>query len=61
MKTSIIDELNLPESVQQAARREAMRMSQPVNVVIAKWVIEKAAAINAAAQQGAATTKANAA
>lgn len=61
MKTSIIDELELPEETQAAARREALRTERPVNEVIAKWVVEKAAAITKGtkgAHKGKATTAA---
>jgi len=53
MKTSIIDQLDLDEETQAAARREAMRRKVPVNAVLKEWVMAAARALNASA-----TTKA---
>lgn len=49
MKTSILDEMNLPEDAQAVARREAMRRECPVSEVLKDWVLEKARAIKAGA------------
>jgi hypothetical protein len=50
MKSSIIDQLELDEDTQAAARREAMRRKVPVNLVLKEWVMAAARAINANAE-----------
>lgn len=61
MKTSILDELNLPEDVAAVARREAMRTEKPISEVLKAWVLEKARAIKANSQPSAAGASATAA
>ncbi len=50
MKTSIIEELELPEERRAALSREAMRRGVPVNQLVKEWLLEKADQLIAAAQ-----------
>lgn len=49
MKTSILDELDLPEERRAALSREAMRLNKPVNLLLKEFLLQKADAILAAA------------
>lgn len=51
MKTTIIEELDLPEDRRAAMSREAMRRGVPVNLLVKEWLLEKADQLIAAAQQ----------
>lgn len=50
MKTSIFEELELPEDRRAAMSREAMRRGIPVNMLVKEWLLEKADQILASAQ-----------
>lgn len=52
MKTTIIDELDLPTTAREALSREAIRQGKPVNELIREWVAKKAETILAAANGG---------
>lgn len=49
MKTTILEELNLPEERVEALRREAVRRGVPVSLLIRECVLETSDRINAAA------------
>lgn len=50
MKTSIIEDLELPEERRAVLSREAMRRGIPVNQLVKEWLLEKADQILSAAQ-----------
>lgn len=58
MKTSILDELDLPEERRAALSREAMRLNKPVNLLLKEFLLQKADAILAAASGQQPTRKA---
>mgnify|MGYP000146078115 CR=1 FL=1 len=51
MKTTIIEELDLPEERREAISREAMRQGKPANQLVKEWLLAKADQIIAAAEQ----------
>lgn len=50
MKTSIIEDLDLPEDRREVLSREAMRRGIPVNLLVKEWLLEKADQILTAAE-----------
>ena len=48
-KTSILEELNVPEEQQQALSREAMRQGKPLNQLLREFFLAKADQVMAAA------------
>lgn len=51
MKTTILDDLELPEEVQRAARQEAIRRKVPVKRVLSEWVVSVAEALVKSAKE----------
>lgn len=49
MKTTIIEELDLPDDRREAISREAMRQGKPANQLVKEWLLDKADQIIAAA------------
>ena len=47
MKTIIQDETELPEEVQEVARKEALKRNCTMAEELAGWLLEKARAVNA--------------
>ena len=49
MKTTILEELNLPEDRRAALSRESLRTGKPASQLIREWVLEKSERLLAAA------------
>jgi len=50
MKTTIIDDLQLPDDRREALSREALRLGKPVNQLCREWLLAKADEIIAASK-----------
>lgn len=50
MKTTILEELNLPEDRRAALSRESLRTGKPSSQLIREWVLEKSERLLAAAE-----------